>query len=889
MVAKQENKEEHKLGLLYQHIFNHTQEAILIVQNDSIVMHNQKLLEFTGYSADEITQLAAHKLICSNDTELIEACFRQLKNGRSQECVLTFRIIDKPGELRWMEGKINQLTFNDLPAAIFYIYDISEFKQAEEAVNVSIDFLNRLIDTIPIPMFYQNTKGVFIGCNHAFVNFVGLPKEYILGKTSRRVFASLESNSSDNQKFHIYETQLPHADGSLHDVISYEATFYMADKSEGGSIGLITDISEQKQVENQLRHTESRFRQLVNNLNDGVLIFTPRQDGLRYMVADVNVAALKILKTPRDKIVGHSFWEFFEPLKGQALYKQLRKVWENGKASHYKQWLQWPHETRSLLQHFVYKVPSGDIVCIFSDITEIEANRNALAESAEKYRFLVENTNDSILRLDENLSIQFANFAFAQKVGSSPDALVGTCFLDFIKPDQRSDFSKKLSQLILRNEEATFDQAIELADTIRWFSWSFGHLSHEPEGKRSLVAIGHDITERIATEQALLKAKLKAEESEKIKSVFMANMSHEIRTPLNAIIGSSELMIAERLSPDEIREHLQYIMGSGTSLLNLINEIIDSAKLDAGKIQIHMQDFNLQQLFDEIYGEFLPLSQTSVHISYHKVILPEDFPKYLHSDPFRIKQIIRNLLSNAFKFTDSGTIGIEASIEDISQQKKQLAISVFDTGIGIPADKHEHIFIRFGQVDDNYPRNTKGTGLGLAIAKQLAQLLGGDISLWSEEKKGSRFTLSIPVTPADEVKNQSQKPLSDKFHWPDLTILIAEDNRINYLILRKGLERSGANLLWAQNGKEAIALHQSEQPDIVLMDMQMPQMDGFEATRHIRATGSQTPIIAQTAAALHEYRERFFEAGCNEFITKPIHIDELLDLIHKTLKNNKLA
>ncbi len=391
---------------------------------------------------------------------------------------------------------------------------------------------------------------------------------------------------------------------------------------------------------------------------------------------------------------------------------------------------------------------------------------------------------------------------------------------------------------------------------------------------------------RKKTEQGLINALEKATESDRLKSAFLATMSHELRTPLNAIIGFSDI-ISEDLPINDIIEFNKTINASGNHLLSIVNDLFDITLIESGEIKIVKEDFKLLTILNDVQNIIQAEQQKTNkgNIAINLVTPQEGEGLIINTDPSKLKQILINLLKNALKFTHEGHINYGYSIE-AGHGKPVLKFYIEDTGIGIPENKQGLIFDIFRQVEDSYTSTYGGTGIGLSISKKLAELLGGSIWLESEEGEGSTFYFEIPL---DEFKGVSKPIIKEAGKGNSLkgkTILIVEDVKISFEFLKIVLEKSGINIIWAKNGKEAIKLcKEKTNIDLVLMDINMPVMNGYEATKRIKRFRPGLPIIAQTAYAIAGDREKSLKAGCNDYITKPIKKDKLLVIIGKHLTN----
>lgn len=375
----------------------------------------------------------------------------------------------------------------------------------------------------------------------------------------------------------------------------------------------------------------------------------------------------------------------------------------------------------------------------------------------------------------------------------------------------------------------------------------------------------------------LLASKQKAEESDRLKTVFLQNISHEIRTPMNGILGFIELMNKDDLLEKDKKNYMDIVTKSGHRLLNTINDVIEISKIESGQISLHYSNVNIDEIMTDLYDFFKKQAEEKgVKLIYNRT-LSEKIP-LIETDKSLIEKIMVNLLRNAVKFTNEGSIEFGHY-----KEKNQLIFYVLDTGCGIPADRQEAILERFVQSDLNMTRAHEGSGLGLAIAKAYIELLGGKIKLESEENKGSKFYFNIPYI---SVKQKDEYMLTEKISLTQLnkkiTILIAEDDEFSYMYLEKILKSEFITIIHANNGKDTVEIIKSN-PGItmILMDIKMPLMNGLVATQHIREFNPHIPIIAQTAYAFKEDKEEIFDSGCNDFITKPIDRNELIRLIFK--------
>lgn len=412
--------------------------------------------------------------------------------------------------------------------------------------------------------------------------------------------------------------------------------------------------------------------------------------------------------------------------------------------------------------------------------------------------------------------------------------------------------------------------------------------SEEAEMKIRIYAsqLEQEIEQRKQAELELKEALKRAEESDGLKSAFLANMSHEIRTPMNGILGFAELLKEPDLTGEQQQEYIKIIEKSGARMLNIINDIVDISKIESGQIKATLLETNINEQLEFIYKLFnREVEQKGLQLSLKKVSLPPE--SIVETDREKLYAILTNLVKNSIKYTSKGFIEFGC---DIAENGHGLFLQYFvkDTGIGIPKNRHDAIFERFIQVDVVDKMARQGAGLGLAISKAYVEMLGGKIWIESEEGKGSTFWFTIPYLPVSKngfnIGHKVPAPIEEN-QIKKLKILIAEDDKSSSQLISIIIRKIAGEIITVGNGTEAVrACFENPDTDLILMDIQMPIMDGYEATRQIRQFNTDVIIIAQTAFALCGDNEKAIEAGCNDYISKPIKTSNLLNLISKHAK-----
>ena len=392
--------------------------------------------------------------------------------------------------------------------------------------------------------------------------------------------------------------------------------------------------------------------------------------------------------------------------------------------------------------------------------------------------------------------------------------------------------------------------------------------------------------------QELKKAKFAAEEADMVKSNFLANMSHEIRTPMNGILGFAQLLMHEEMEREQQQRYLDIVCHNGTMLVNLIDDIMDLSKIEAGQLALNKVEVNIDDLIFDLYTFFneIKFKQEKEHINIRVLNLNDEESSMFYTDAHRLRQVMSNLIGNAIKFTDKGIVEFGYTN---NREKREFEFFVKDSGIGIPADKRDIIFDRFRQIEEGSTRKYGGTGIGLFISRNVVEILGGKIWVESEYGQGSSFYFTLPY---ETVKQKDKSttvftPLKKNYIWKDRVIVIAEDVETNFKFLKAILKDTEANIVWVRDGEEVVEFCKTNpNVDVVLMDIQMPKVDGYEATRQIKLFNPNIFILAQTAYAMPNDNLKCIEAGCNDYISKPINSTLLLEKIdtYLELKTPKL-
>jgi PAS domain S-box-containing protein len=803
-----------------------------------------------------------------------------------------------------------------------------------------------VLDNIPYLAWFKDTEGHYLMVNREFGRAYLLDTEAILGKsdfdlcppekaaefdrtdrevllTRKRLFVEqVEMLAKGRTLFETYKTPVTDAEGKLI-----------------GISGVSRDVSESTWMEKVLRNREEQFSALLQNSSDAISIID-EEGRIIFESAEKN----KISDFDKEELLGKPYFETVHPDDAagvlhtfrDALANPLKLIKREYRSLHKnKRWIYVESIFSNQLENPAIRgviVNSRDITDRkMSELKERVYHDNLIFLSNSALELLGLSSKNQIYHyITEKLGIFlesavviFTSLDLEKRVGivesvsgleaigsyleriiekpllgmsfplmeGTPDTEhAGTVLVrtdDFLEhgigpigPDQIALLKDMLHIHKVYDISLVRDNVALGYITILTLNKSIIKFKHIIETFVHQVSV---VLQRSLLEHELITAKNKAEESDKLKTAFLANMSHEIRTPMNGILGFAEMLNDRTLSTVNRKKYLEIINSNGKMLINLIDDIIDFAKIESGQVNIVQDDISLNNLLNQVHTTFLA-SRLKRNKSRVRILTRKSFPDekaFIRTDPIRLRQILMNLVGNAIKFTHKGHVEFGYSLKD----SKNLLFFVKDTGIGIPADKLDIIFERFMQADSSPSRRYGGSGLGLAISKGLVELCGG--TMWAESTPdvGSTFYFTLPFLPVIRKPEPTRDaPVRSKYNWEGRLFLIAEDDKFSYKFLEGFLKQTHAEVIRAADGNEAVEIcRNNDHIDLILMDIQMPEMNGLTATEEIKKFNHTVPIIAQTANAISEERQRCIRAGCDDFITKPVNIAELYVKIDKWL------
>jgi len=840
-----ERKEAEKKILFIHKALESTSDAMVILNaQGQHYYHNKAFTDLFEYESEIEIYAAGGGSILFKDPEVRKKLLADILKGNYQSAELdmvtksgrVFRAYERTDVIRNEHGIVQ--------GAIAIMTDITELNHSKEVLRQSDQMLQTVMDNFPGIVFWKDRKSVYLGCNQSFATEAGLncPAE-IVGKTDynmpwsvtdreKYLADDLEVMGDGKEKLHIIE-MLHQTDGG---VIWLDTSKFSIRDSQGqvvGVIGVSTDISRLKTAGLEL-------------------ILANKSLALQYEETGKRAAELAVANR-------------------ELIFQNIEK------------------EKRKAELEVRVEERTGQLA---------ETNRDLYLEIEERKRteekLIIQSTAlnavaNAIVISDSSGNVQWINKAFTALTGYTRAEILGKNPRALKSGKHGPDFYKKLWKTILagkvwngelinkRKDGSFYDEEMTITP-----------MKNDRGGIVSFIAVKSDITDRKRAEAELKKAKKQAEDANKMKSKFLANMSHEIRTPLNSIVGFSNILKERLIGNTLYTEYLDNIMLSSKMLLNLINDILDLSKVEAGKTVIEYHPVILKNIVSEIEAIFqMKAIETGVSLTFH---LSDDIPGCLITDEKYLRQILFNLIGNALKFTHEGSVDVQISViqKEEDGHKVDLKFVIKDTGIGVQAKDLSSIFEPFIQASKKDRNRYRGTGLGLSITKRLVELLGGTISVESEIDKGSVFSFSIYNVEIsceqghEGTDSESRYPSGLKFMNPIL--LLTEDMLSNRQVIKSYLETLNITIVEAENGEECLRAIQIQRPDVILMDMQMPVMDGYTAINIIKSNDSfrNIPLIAFSASGMKDQKDKM-RLIADDFLIKPIYKEVLVAKLMKYL------
>ncbi len=863
---------------------------------------SEKCQQLTGYSAQELQGKEYSLLVAPDWLPLISEVYSQQLEERLPETTQEFEIIDKQGHRKWVEQQASLLLEGDQPAGLQCIVkDISDKKEAEARLRESQRITQSLLDHTREGFFMvdrgfhillvnrQARLGMEMLAGHPVS--IGMSLFDVMVEKDKPVArANFEKVFAGEQVEVESEYDTPHGKQWIR--ISHSPVRNAAGEITGAAI-VTHDITSARRQAEQLRDADQKIRAMLSSSQEGFYMIDHE-----YRVLMINEAGRDLVYRATGKKIneGMKIVEFVGPARIRG-YRDLIENAKAGRRQEIENMVQmedgeyWFHNT-----YFPVKNEKGEVIAVCAttqDITERKLVDKAIERiriEKEEYQFrlqsILDNTPMVVFIKNTDGRYLLINQAFREMFDVTDDVVIGKTDFDFDSPESARRYREADELVIFTQENVVSEEKLIRSDG-EYNLLIVKFPLFDRQGKvYGVGCIATDISERERQRQQLIEARLKAENAERLQEQFLANMSHEIRTPMNGIIGMTNILSETPLDTQQ-REFLDIIRHSSANLMGLINDILDLSKIKAGKLTLEQVLFDLPAMMRNALAPFqLPAREKNIQLLYE----PDDrIPQLLSGDPLRITQVLTNLISNALKFTEAGSITITVRLKSLRENSCTLLFAVTDTGIGIAANRLAHVFDSFEQAEAGTARKYGGTGLGLTISRNLVQLLDGELQVSSKEGSGTTFSFQLPVLlpRADEVLAAAGNDAIAPQELAGKRILVAEDNEINQKVIFHVLQKAGIHASITNNGREAAELLEAGNDfDAVILDLRMPLMDGFQTAVYIREKLKlQMPIIAMTASALRNEREKCMELGMNGYLTKPFSPPRLFELLHQLLQS----
>jgi PAS domain S-box-containing protein len=872
-----------EFSLFTENIIDTIREPLLAIDKDlRIIKASRSFYHFFKVTAEEtigklIYELGNHQWDIPKLKELLEEIIPKKNTFDNYEVEHNFSTIGK--RVMLLNARQVKRAFGKEKIILLAIEDITERKGKEDTLKethrATSEFLNILLNHLHAPIIVWDTSMIIKRFNRKFELLSGYDAAEVIDKKldflfpKEKIASTLEllKNHLDDEHLEVVEIDILTKDNNIKTVL-WNSSRILDEEGKNIIATISQDITSRKRTEDALNLLETRYRRLFESAKDGILILNAENG----KIVDVNPFLIDLLGYTKKDFTEKSIWEL---RTFQDIYENKEKFLEL-QQEEYVRYDDLPLVTsdgRTIHVEFISNVYLANnikvIQCNIRDISENWQIKKQIVESEKQFRTITENSADAIFISDKEGKYIYVNKQAVDLLGYSKEELLTFTLADVSPKNRIEEYFQIFQHLLITGSSYSEIELVRKdgsnADTdlnavLLPNGWVYGSC--------------RDISERKRAEIELIEAKERAEESERLKSAFLANMSHEIRTPMNGILGFTELLKDHGLSGDDQQEYIKIIEKSGARMLNIINDIIAISTIESHQIENKLSETNVNEQVAYIYNFFkLEAVQKKLHISYKNGLPNKE--AIIVTDREKVYAVLTNLVKNAIKFTQTGSI-------ELGYLKKEgfFEFYVKDSGSGVSPEQKDIIFERFRQGSESLARNYEGAGLGLSISKAYVEMLGGRI--WVENNagengaaSGATFFFAIPAHPVKKTIHVPQVASLDhstKNETRKLKILIVEDDKTSKTLIIEMVKVFAREFLKAASGVEAIEIcRKNPDIDLVLMDINMPEMDGYEATRQIREFNKDVVIIAQTAYALTGDREKSIAAGCNSYITKPIN------------------
>ncbi len=872
-----------------------SKDGIVFTKADGkIFWFNERFQQLSGYETEEILGNTPIQLLRGEASEksVIKQMLDQFYAGQGFSVEMIG--YNKTRQPYWLKAKGYPVydEKEDFTEYFTIIEDITQEKEQENRLRllsqIAEDNINAVVTTD------ETSRITWV--NKSFIKMTGYEMEEVVGKSPAEILHGPETNKVT---IHYLKKQiikkLPfdaelinyRKDGSKYWVRIKGQPIYDEKGVMTGFFALEEDITKEKESDKQIREFESRFRKALEQVGDNAWEHNFKTGKTYFSNTSSLLHNFNIGEHEDNASV---WWNLVHPEDIPLLEENNNAYLSGERDNHSLEYrlinkegtIRWVLDRGVVIERDEQRLPLR-IAGTHTDITNRKQAEQSLLVNEEKYRSIIANMNLGLLEVNMEEVIQFANNSFCEMSGYSLEELIGKKAAELFVRGDNTEIAETKNEL---RKEGISD-AYEIGVTNKkgeqkWWLISGAPRFDDQDNLVGSIGIHLDITAQKKLELELLDARESAEQSAAAKEIFLANMSHEIRTPMNAIIGMGRQLHRTPLD-DQQEFYLETINKAAEHLLVLINDILDISKIEAGKLNLEHIGFRPDEVIDHCI-QVMEHKAEEKGLKLMKENSPEKSTIFL-GDPYRLTQILLNLLSNAIKFTEEGNVTISCLLQPVINDRQLIILSVKDTGIGMDGEFLSSIFRKFTQEEQSTARKYGGTGLGMSISKQLTELMNGHIEVSSKKGEGTTITLTIPFSVGTEKDiPQTKGKVIDSSILKEKKILLVEDNEMNRLVATTLLENYGVNIAEVHDGAEAVRALKTGYYDLVLMDVQMPVLNGLDATRIIRQEVNQfVPIIALTANAIKGEAEKCLKAGMNDYISKPFEEEELINAIARWL------
>jgi PAS domain S-box-containing protein len=856
-----------------------------------MVLVNKTLADFLGRTPDEIITAQPHFPAPTQDgkpgfTEV------ELEALRIKEPVsIETSMVSASGEKRWFEIRLTPIFWpKEQPLLYGICMDVTDRVQKEAALLRKTAEMEALLAAIPDAYIRMDARGTYLECHIPEGKKMYARPEDKIGKTVFEVLpdgvshlvADALCKAVATQKMQTLHYQLTYPGDTKPSHFETRVVPFLQDEV----VLVIRDVTDQQNAALALREREALYRAVVEDQTEHIM----RGDANGRIVY-VNDAFCKYVRVPKDEILGRDLFEWMATIaRTEVVRNKIQRLSPDSPMVYLEdqlfldkgdtRWQQW-------FIRAVYDPATGKLLRyqgVGRDITGLKNTERALRRSREQFLFVTEQLREIFLQVDDRGRWSFLNPAWETITGFKVGGTLGELASDYIHPHDWPYLQAELEKMVLQKRRS-MQMDFRLKHANGSWRWVEAHLCQglgmdgAPSGFAGTLI---DITDYRNTLDHLKEAKEAAEEATRARQEFLATISHEIRTPMNGVLGMTNLLMMQKLT-DEQAEMVEAVRRSAENLLALMNDILDFSKYEAGKSELERFPFDLTEAVNDTISLFRPRAlEKSLYI--RSRFNPE--PKQLYfNDGNRLRRMLLNLVSNAIKFTHQGGIEVNVSIQPSTQpHTDQVILTVRDSGIGIPRDAQHKLFQPFSQVDSSTTRKYGGTGLGLTIVKKIVELMQGEITLESEPGVGTVFRIRLLLeryqsdVRTKPLQAELEGGLAEKF---PMKILVGEDNPISRKLVDKVLQRLGYQADLAVNGLEVLEKIEAQTYDLLLLDVQMPELDGLETARRVKQREDAPYIVAMTAGVGADDREAALAAGMDAYLTKPIRLEQIPEVVRQ--------